>query len=285
LLKEKSPKSGTGSVSAAPGKADARWQDDLALILEAAHKAGAVALDYFRQSPEVWWKNEGRSPVSAADIAANSLIRDMLSKARPDYGWLSEENEDDETRLTRSTVFVVDPIDGTRAFIHGKDTWCVSIAVVHEGQPVAGVLVAPALNEEYQAHASGPALKNGMPIFVATGDERQTVRLALSEESLARLKAPFKNRVFRHAHVPSLAYRIAMIADGSIDGTIVQKNSHDWDLAAADLILQRAGGRLTGLDGVGLSYNRPTVRHDVLCAASAQAEADLLAATQIGFGH
>ncbi len=272
-------------MSAAADMIDMRWQDDLALILEAARKAGTLALDYFRQSPEVWWKNGDRSPVSAADIAANSLIRDMLSKARPDYGWLSEENEDDETRLTRSTVFVVDPIDGTRAFINGKDTWCVSIAVVHNGLPVAGVLVAPALREEYQAHVSGLALKNGAPISVATDGESHKVRLALSEESLFRLKAPYSSSVMRHAHVPSLAYRIAMIADGSIDGTIVQKNAHDWDLAAADLILQRAGGRLTDLDGISLSYNRPTVRHDVLCASSAQAEEDLLAATRIAFGH
>jgi myo-inositol-1(or 4)-monophosphatase len=272
-------------MSAAKDRAATHWQEDLALILEAARNAGAVALEFFRQSPDVWWKNEGRSPVSAADIAANTMIHDMLSKARPAYGWLSEENEDDDSRLTRSTVFVVDPIDGTRAFIAGKETWCVSIAVVHEGLPVAGVLVAPALGEEYQAHVGGPAFKNGLPISVSTDGESHDVRLALSEESLARLKAPYRNRVQRHAHVPSLAYRIAMIADGRIDGTIVQKNSHDWDLAAADLILRRAGGRLTGLDGVSLSYNRPTVRHDVLCAASAQAEADLLAATQIGFGH
>jgi myo-inositol-1(or 4)-monophosphatase len=250
------------------------WDDDLALILDAAREAGDIANRFFGQSPEVWWKNEGRSPVSAADFAANDHLQSVLLKARPDYGWLSEETDDDDARLSRETVFVIDPIDGTRAFIAGKATWCVSVAVVHQGRPVAGVLVAPALQEEFSAMADGPALKNGAPIIVGSvGDDGELV-LAADERIVNRLTADLNVR--RVPHVPSLAYRLAMAADGRIDGTIVKADSHDWDLAAADLILQRAGGALTDLWGQLLSYNRKAVSHGVLLAGTSEARHVLL---------
>ncbi len=244
------------------------WAEDLALIAHAARAAGAVALGHFRQSPEVWWKNKDRSPVSAADFAANECLSDMLRSARPGYGWLSEETEDSRERLERGTVFVIDPIDGTRAFIGGEVTWCVSVAVVHRGRPVAGVLNAPALEEEYLAVAGGRALKNGLPISTADWHEGDPMRLAIPEDMLARFPADRRQAITRIRHVPSLAYRLAMVAEGRIDGTLVKRNSHDWDLAAADLILECAGGRLTDLEGRALTYNRPDVGHPVLCGAA-----------------
>lgn len=250
------------------------WLADLALIAGAARRAGEVALTYFGQSPEVWFKNEGRSPVSAADLAANDILEKMLREARPGYGWLSEETDDDSERLSRDTVFVVDPIDGTRAFIAGEKTWCVSVAVVQNGRPVAGVLYAPALAEEFLASAGGPVLKNGRPITVA-GREGD-IRVAGPQDLVNSVSPDFLARIRRVGHVPSLAYRIAMVADGRIDATFVKQNSHDWDLAAADLILERAGGRIADMAGATLRYNRAEVRHDILCAASAPLLPDLL---------
>ncbi|MCZ7856170.1 3'(2'),5'-bisphosphate nucleotidase CysQ [Agrobacterium salinitolerans] len=257
--------------------AEARWASDLRLVLEAARKAGETALGFFRKDPEVWWKNGGLSPVSAADYAANDILKTILRSARPDYGWLSEETDDDTDRLSRSTVFVVDPIDGTRAFIGGRDTWCVSVAVVHEGRPVVGVLVAPALAEEFTAVEGGVALKNGAAIS-ATRDNSGTFHLAAAAEAIAHLPEALRNTVERIPHVPSLAYRLAMVADGRIDGTLVKANSHEWDLAAADLILEKAGGRLVGLDGKPLMYNRRQVNHPALCAAANYALPALLKA-------
>ncbi|MBO9193211.1 3'(2'),5'-bisphosphate nucleotidase CysQ [Rhizobium sp. 16-449-1b] len=245
---------------------NARWQSDLDLIADAAKRAGAVALSHFNQSPEVWWKNEGRSPVSAADFAANEILETLLRAARPDYGWLSEETEDSADRLSRDTLFIIDPIDGTRGFLAGQKLWCVSVAVVHKGRPVAGVLNAPALDELYEAVAGGIALKNGLPIRVS--EPKPPVRFAIAEDVLNGFKEPLRGRIERVKHVPSLAYRVAMVADAAIDGTFVKRNSHDWDLAAADLILERAGGRLVNLDGTALTYNRADVRHGELCAGS-----------------
>ncbi|MDL2408339.1 3'(2'),5'-bisphosphate nucleotidase CysQ [Rhizobium calliandrae] len=240
---------------------------DLELIVAAARQAGEIALGYFRQSPEVWWKNEGRSPVSAADFAANEKLAAILRPARPDYGWLSEETDDDAERLSHETLFVVDPIDGTRGFLSGLELWCVSVAVVTDGRPTAGVLYAPALKELFVATADGPALKNGEPIAVSARPDHDTCRLATAEDMLNGFDGDFRKTIERVKHVPSLALRLAMVADGRLEGTIVKRNSHDWDLAAADLILERAGGALVDLSGHPLTYNRADVSHGELCGS------------------
>lgn len=262
-----------------------RWADDLELLQRAAKAAGERTMEFFRKEPDVWWKNEGRSPVSAADIAANDILKQMLLTARPNYGWLSEETDDDPARLSCETLFVIDPIDGTRAFIAGKELWCVSAAVVHRGRPVAGVLFAPALEEVFASVEGAPALKNGVPVGVSAPVASRPLRLAAAEDMVLKLDRGSLGGVERIPHVPSLAYRLAMVADGRIDGTLVKKNSQDWDLAAADLILTNAGGGLAGIDGRPLTYNRPDVRHDVLCAAGSSWLGGLISAVRDGDGH
>lgn len=267
-----------------PTAADA-WAADLDLLVGAARLAGARALDFFRKGPDVWWKNGGRSPVSAADFAANDILKKELLSARPNYGWLSEETDDDADRLDCETVFVIDPIDGTRAFIAGKDIWCVSAAVVHQGRPVAGVLFAPSLDELFTATAEGMAMKNGASIAATEPDAARPTRMAAPEDMAHGIDPHMLGGVHRISHVPSLAYRLAMVADGRIDATLVKRNSHDWDLAAADLILARAGGALVTLDGEPLAYNRPTVSHETLCAAGLSRLSGLVGAARHLAGH
>ncbi|WP_448431698.1 3'(2'),5'-bisphosphate nucleotidase CysQ [Martelella sp. FOR1707] len=248
---------------------DADIQADLALITDAAREAGAVALSHFGQNPEVWWKNSGQSPVSAADFAANECLEDLLLRARPDYGWLSEESGDDFARLEADATFVVDPIDGTRGFLKGKKNWMVSVAVVRGGRPVVGVLVAPALDEVFTAALGGPALKNGLPIAASTQQgESGNLELCLPAMMLDGFSPPFRARVNKAAHIPSLAYRLALVADGRLDATLVRPNSHDWDLAAADIILTAAGASLVDDAGRPLTYNRRTLRHGTLFAGN-----------------
>ena len=174
------------------GDAAGSWAEDLDLIRAAASAAGEVAMGFFGKSPEVWYKNENRSPVSAADFAANEKLAQMLRAARPNYGWLSEETEDDAARLGCETLFVVDPIDGTRAFIAGLDTWCVSVAVVHRAVPVAGVLVAPALGEDFWAAAGAGAWKNGKAISVSAPVRGARLQLAAPEDIVSRFEPGFR---------------------------------------------------------------------------------------------
>ena len=238
---------------------------DLALIRDAARQAGLIALGFFNQSPEVWMKG-GTSPVSEADYAVDRYLREALTAARPGYGWLSEETADSAERLCLRRTFVVDPIDGTRAFLDGRSTWCVSIAVVEDGHPLAGVLDCPATGEIYSASAGGGALKDGRGLKV--GAPRDPARVA-GPKPMLDAAASYLNRSFERApYVPSLAYRIAMVAEGALDATFIKPNSHDWDLAAADLILSEAGGRLLQPSGDRPLYATANSRHGALAAGS-----------------
>jgi len=238
---------------------------DLQLIREAAHEAGKIALGFFKHSPEVWWK-EGQSPVSEADYAVDEYLRETLSAARPDYGWLSEETVDDLDRLSAPRTFVVDPIDGTRAFLDGRPTWCVSIAVVEAGRSIAGVLDCPVKNEVFEAARGGGARLNNHPIAAAPTRPQPAIG---GPKAMIESLDQADRRDFRAVtYVPSLAYRIAMVARGEIDATFVKPNSHDWDLAAADLILEEAGGQVVDATTEPLVYATANSKHGPLAAGS-----------------
>lgn len=239
--------------------------DDLALIADAAAEAGRIALGFFKQNPEVWMKG-GTSPVSEADYAVDRFLRETLTAARPDYGWLSEETADDAGRLKLRRTFVVDPIDGTRAFLDGRSTWCVSVAVVENGAPLAGVLDCPAKEEIFVAAVGAGVTKNGRAIRVAA--PREPALIAGPKPMLEGAAAHLDHAVTRAPYIPSLAYRIAMVAEGALDATFIKANSHDWDLAAAELILTEAGGRLYEPTGRRPLYATANPRHGALVAGS-----------------
>ena len=251
-------------------------QADLDLLKDAAVRAGAIAMSFFRRNPNSWSKLGG-SPVTEADIAVDNMLREELLRARPEYGWLSEETADDPARLERDAVFVVDPIDGTRGFMAGDERWCVSAAVVREGRPVTAVLVAPALSETYTAISGRGAWLGSRRLAVSGWPGLRNAKLAGPRGWLkAGLFSAQKLRI--EPHVPSLAYRIASVASGSLDAAFASPNSHDWDLAACDLLVHEAGGLLTGLDGRAPIYNGESVLHGVLAASNQAMQPDLLAA-------
>lgn len=240
---------------------------DLPLLREAAREAGAIAMGYFGQNPQVWMKG-GTSPVSEADHAADAYLRRTLLAARPDYGWLSEETVDDPVRLSARRTFVVDPIDGTRGFLEGQRTWCVSVAVVEQGRTLAGVLECPALDESYWALPGQGAFRNGKRITVR--EPTGTAEISGLKQLIDLMPAEWQRRLKRAPYSPSLAYRLAMIANGSLDATFVKPNAHDWDIAAADLILREAGGQLLDRHGRAPLYAGEVIRHGTLAAGSGE---------------
>ncbi|TBW34984.1 3'(2'),5'-bisphosphate nucleotidase CysQ [Siculibacillus lacustris] len=247
------------------GIADADTDADLALLAGAAREAGEIALGFFRRDPTVWTKSGG-SPVSEADLAVDRHLVEVLRTARPDYGWLSEETADGPERLDRRRVFVVDPIDGTRAFLRGSDIWAVSIAVVEDGRPIVAMLHAPALGTTWAARIGRGAWCDGRRLAVIDRSELAGARVAGPRRYLdapALIAAGFA----AHDVVPSLAVRIARVADGALDVAYATRNAHDWDLAAADLLVQEAGGRFTVPSGEPLRYNRAVPHHPPLVAA------------------
>src|SRR6185437_15819380 len=124
------------------------------------------------------WTKGASSPVSEADIAANDLIENRLRSATPDYGWLSEESVDDDTRLGKPLVWIVDPIDGTRSYLAGREDWCVSVALVEGASPVLAAVFAPVTEEFFFASRGGGALRNDRPIRATAGTELDFSRIA-----------------------------------------------------------------------------------------------------------
>jgi myo-inositol-1(or 4)-monophosphatase len=238
---------------------------DRALLIETVRAAGALALSMFRTEVRNWTKGAS-SPVSEADIATNDLIEQKLRSATPDYGWLSEESTDDSGRLRRQRVWIVDPIDGTRAYLAGRDDWCVSVALVEEATPVLAAVFAPVTDEIFLAVRGQGALCNDVPIRAALGDVLDFARIAGPKPLVERLDRSRKDIVL-HPRIGSLALRLCRVADGRIDAAFAGGQSRDWDLAAADLIVHEANGKMTSLGGEPILYNRADVTHGVLVAA------------------
>jgi len=248
-------------------------RDDLELVKTAAVEAGAVAMRFFRRDPRVWWK-EGNSPVSEADVAVDAFLKDALVGARPSYGWVSEEMEQPEIReVEADRFFVVDPIDGTRAYLRGEDTWCVSIAVIERGRPVIGVIAAPALGEVFEVTADSSTRLNGAVCSVSRPGAGDRLRLAVPDAMRKRLDAAGGEPILAEKAIPSLAYRLALVASGRLDGTLIRPRANDWDIAAADLLIERAGGLLCDRGGAPAFYRSEGRRHGLLMAASHDAMA------------
>ncbi len=247
-------------------------------IVPIAQEAGALAMTHFGGRLDVTMKT-GNSPVTNADLAVDTFLRARLMAAFPDYGWLSEETADTPERLHLDRLFIVDPIDGTRAFMNGEDVWCVSVAAVEHGRPVAGVLVCPARREVFTAARGHGATLNGAPMtpLAAGGEMAFAGPKPWLDKAETCLATPFR----RHRFIPSLAYRIAMVADGRLTGTFVKPNAHDWDIAAADLILEECGGRLVDGQGHDIVYNRPSSSHGAMIACKPDALAPMLSVVRV----
>jgi myo-inositol-1(or 4)-monophosphatase len=243
-------------------------------LAAAVREAGALALALFG-TPLKQWTKGASSPVSEADIAVDKLLHERLTAIDPAISWLSEESADDPARLNARSVWIVDPIDGTRGYIAGMPDWTVSVALVEDGRPVAACLFAPVTDEFFMALAGQGATRNGTAIRTTPGAALADIRVAGPKnflERVARIALPFT--VIPRVH--SLALRLARVADGSIDAAIAGGNSHDWDLAAADLLVHEAGGALTPLGGGPLTYNRAVPRHEMLVAAGQDRHAALV---------
>jgi myo-inositol-1(or 4)-monophosphatase len=202
----------------------------------------------------------------------------------PEAGWLSEESEDSAARLSKDLVVVVDPIDGTRGFARGDPVWAVAVALVQDGRPLLGVVHAPALGETYVAVKGGGARLNGRAIEVS---KRRALAAGAKVAAPAALAADLRRAGLEfelQPRIPSLAMRIAAVASGALDAGFASENSNDWDIAAADLILHEAGGRLASLDGCAIVYNRRETRHGVLTAAPVQIHAEVNAAARRATG-
>jgi myo-inositol-1(or 4)-monophosphatase len=204
--------------------------------------------------------------VSDADIAVNDLIERRLRAATPDYGWLSEESADDIERLGKPLTWIVDPIDGTRAYLAKQPDWSVSVALVDRGRPVLACVFAPVTNEFFFAAKGRGTTLNGNPVRAAPGTALDFTRIAGPRPMLERLGFIGEGQAL-YPRIGSLALRLVRVGEGRLDAAFAGGNSRDWDLAAADLIVHEAEGEMTALTGEPQVYNRADVSHGLLVAA------------------
>lgn len=243
---------------------------DLDLLIDAARAAGKIATSFAGPDARRWDKPDGAGPVTEADLAVNDLLHDRLRGARPDYGWLSEETEDSAERLSRDRVFIVDPIDGTRSFAEGSSTWAHSIAVAERGVVTAGVIYLPLRNLMYVAAKGGGAQVNGKPLSPSGTAALSGAQVLANRPSMAGSNwhggtVPPFTRAYR----PSLAYRMATVAQGRFDAMITLHPCWEWDVAAGELILREAGAICTDKTGAPPRFNNPRPKINGLIAGGA----------------
>ena len=216
--------------------------------------------------------------MTEADHAVNAFLGHELPRLWPEAAWLSEESVDDLSRLAADRVIIVDPIDGTRGFARGDSHWAIAIALVERGRPIVGIVHAPALGETYLAVTGQGATLNGSPLHLPEQSSLWPRMLITCPTNVAKaLRATGLDFTFQ-PKIASLALRIVKVASGVYDAGFASSSAHDWDLAAADLVLQEAGGILAGLDGAPLIYNRPDPSHGALTATPLHLQAPFRAA-------
>ncbi|MEM1277682.1 MAG: 3'(2'),5'-bisphosphate nucleotidase CysQ [Pseudomonadota bacterium] len=233
---------------------------DLDLLLEVAREAGTIAMQFFGENPQQWEKADEAGPVSEADLAVNAHLTERLLAARPGYGLLSEETEDNADRLARDRIFIIDPIDGTRAFLKGEKGFAIAIAVVERGQVSSGVVHMPALGETYSAAFGKGAMCNGKSILPSSRTDLEGAQALGASASYQGQHwprgLPTLQRTFRHA----LQWRLCLVAAGEFDLMVTMRDAYEWDVAAGALIATEAGARITDRDGAPLIFNSQSAK-------------------------
>jgi myo-inositol-1(or 4)-monophosphatase len=237
--------------------------------------AGDIARATARGPFKHWTKGADRSPVTEADIAVNEFLRDRLSDLVREAGWKSEESHADQSDRTVPLLWIVDPIDGTRAYISGSANWSISVALVEHGRPLIAAIYVPVTDEMFLALQGHGATLNSAPIRVSTGATLAGASLAGPKRFLDRLSA-ITPEILAQPKVHSLALRIARVAHGALDAAFASGGSHDWDLAAADLLVHEAGGALTDFAGRPLTYTGSEGAYGALIAAGPARHAALI---------
>jgi myo-inositol-1(or 4)-monophosphatase len=249
---------------------------DLPLLIDAARMAGRVATSFAGPTAARWDKPDNAGPVTEADIAVNDLLISTLRNARPDYGWLSEETEDNADRLAQDTVFIVDPIDGTRSFVEGGHTWAISIAVARHGRVTAAAIFLPLRDKMYGAGLGAGATLNGVHVSVAPAAKDARAKVLAARPNLDADHWPGGVPALDRHYRPSLAYRLSLVGEGRFDGMLTLRPSWEWDIAAGALIVTEAGGQITDRTGAPLRFNNETPTLNGVVAASGALHSDLV---------
>lgn len=215
-------------------------------------------------------RKSGGDPVTDAEQEVNGLLFEMLVQSGE--GWLSEESADNADRLTQSRVWLVDPLDGTKEYVSGIPEWCISIALLEDGQLVAGGIYNPSTGELYcgsqengltcQNESVSPASKDGL-------QSAEALVLASRSEVKRGEWERFRCAPFQLQAMGSVAYKLGRVAAGKADATWTLVPKHEWDVAAGVALLLAARGHILTSEGTAPSFNKPIPRFSGLIGFSA----------------
>ncbi len=257
------------------------YESDLELAIRAARTAGEAIMRAFRVEQEVRYKSADQ-PVTDADLAADGILHRILLSERPDYGWLSEETADSPERLKRARLWVVDPIDGTNSFVAGRPEFAICVGLVDEGRAVAGVVHNPVTGEMFSATEGGGAFCDGAPIRVSGTGPAESPRMVASRWEMKRGEFDAFAADWRVEPLGSTAYKMCRVAQGGAEAFVSRGPKAEWDVAAAVVIVQEAGGRATRLDGTPAEFNRPEPQWRGIAASNGRVHDELLRLSALG---
>lgn len=249
--------------------------NDLEIAKDAAKKAGALIMSYFNKPLEIIEKSHN-NPVTEADFKSDELLNKLLLGARPDYAWLSEESIDDGSRFEKSKIWMIDPIDGTRAFIKGLPHFSISIGLVENGEVVLGVIYNPATQEMFYASKNNGAFKNDVQIFASQTKDLLGAKM-LGDAHMFQSKSwpkPWPQMDINQRN--SIAYRMALVASGEFDCAIATAPKHYWDVAAGTIIIQEAKGKVTDHKGRDFHFDQTNSLERSLAATNIMLYDDII---------
>ena len=229
-------------------------------------------MDLARQGFEVQIKKD-RSPVTTADLEVNRVLHEMQETYFPDDGWLSEESPDDPARLEKARVWIVDPIDGTKAYVNKLPEYCISVGLVEAGMPVLGAIFNPSTDELFTATVGQGLRLNGRPVQ-SRGAGRRAVAGARKPVGISRGRWADLDGQIQCRPMLSIAYAMAVVAVGRVQATLTIEPENEWDLVAGVLFVQESGGTIADAEGRPFVFNQATPRFRGVIAVSATAGAE-----------
>ena len=240
---------------------------ELATLVEAVQKAGARVRELVLVGFEVQTKPD-RSPVTTVDHEVNRILNEMQRLEFPQDGWLSEESPDDPARLTNRRVWIVDPIDGTKALVNRVPEFCISAALIERGAPIVAAILNPSTDELFTAVRGGGLFLNGARVTLPPGrDVNPVIMVSAWELRSGRWSALAETA--RCLPMYSIANALALVAAGRVQAAFTIEPENEWDLAAGVLLVEESGGFICDALGNPVVFNQPIPRfHGVIAVAA-----------------
>ncbi len=258
-------------------------EQELTLLVEAVQKAGAKVRELVRDGFEVQTKPD-RSPVTTVDHEVNRILHEMQRREFPRDGWLSEESPDDPARLDNARVWIVDPIDGTKALVNRMPEFCISAALVERGVPVVAAILNPTTDELFTAVRGGELFLNGARVTLSLPHDFNPI-IMVSARELQSDRWSTLAETTRCRPMYSIANALALVATGRVQAAFTIEPEHEWDVAAGVLLIEESGGTISDGAGKPFVFNQPMPKFRGVIAVAATAGRDLRVKLQAHAEH